>query len=77
MMAKVEIYTSDTCHFCHAAKEYFKENNIEYTEHNISKDMEARKTLMKKGYMSVPLIIIDGEEILGFDKDRIKNLLNL
>ncbi|WP_133629402.1 glutaredoxin family protein [Fonticella tunisiensis] len=76
-MAKVEIYTSDTCHFCHAAKEYFKENNIEYTEHNISKDMEARKTLMKKGYMSVPLIIIDGEEILGFDKDRIKNLLNL
>lgn len=76
-MKNVEIYSSDTCTYCHMAKEFFKANNVEYTEHNISKDMEARKTLMRKGIMSVPLIVIEDEEILGFDEGRIKELLNL
>lgn len=76
-MAKVEIYTSNTCGYCHAAKEFFEANGIEYIEHNVSKDVEARKTLIKKGIMSVPLIIIDGEEIMGFDEAKIKSLLNI
>ena len=76
-MAQVEIYTSETCHFCHEAKDFFVQNNIDFKENNISKDMEARKTLMKKGYMSVPVVIIDGEEMLGFDKERVSNLLHL
>lgn len=76
-MPNVDIYSSDTCTYCHLAKEFFKNNNIEYTEHNISKDMDARKTLMKKGVMSVPFIIINNEEVLGFDEEKIKTLLNL
>jgi glutaredoxin-like YruB-family protein len=76
-MNSVEIYTSETCHYCHAAKEYLEQNNIDFIEHNISRDMEARKALMKKGYMSVPLIVIDNQEILGFNKDRISKLLQL
>lgn len=76
-MANVEIYTSNTCTYCHAAKEFFQANNVEYTEHNISEDVEARKALMKKGIMSVPFIVINGEEILGFDEAKIKSALNL
>ncbi|MBC2580752.1 glutaredoxin family protein [Clostridium sp. DJ247] len=76
-MKKVDIYTSNTCGYCHAAKEYFDENRVEYTEHNISSNPEARKELMKKGYMSVPVIVIDGEEILGFDKPKVSSLLGL
>lgn len=76
-MANVDIYTSDTCHFCHQAKDFLKQNNIDFKEHNISKDPEAKKELIKKGYMSVPVLIIDGQEVLGFDKDRITKLLNL
>jgi glutaredoxin 3 len=76
-MPKVEIYTSNTCTYCHQAKEYFQENNIEYTEHNVSTDIESRKALMKKGIMSVPLIVIDGEDIVGFDEEKIKGLLKL
>lgn len=76
-MHNVEIYTSDGCGFCHMAKDFFEENSIKYTEHNISKDMQARKELVKKGYMSVPLIIIDDEEILGFEKERVEKLLGL
>lgn len=76
-MAKIDIYTSDTCGYCHAAKDFFTENNVEYTEHNISKDTEARKFLIGKGIRGVPFIIVDGEEVYGFDEDILKDLLKL
>lgn len=74
-MKKVEIYTSNSCGYCHMAKDYFKENNISYEEYNVSENPQARKELMKKGYMSVPVIVIEGEEVVGFDKHRIEKLL--
>ncbi len=78
-MKKVNIYTSNTCGYCTMAKDYFKEQNVEYIEHNVSDNADARKELMKMGYMSVPVILIEGEEeaILGFDKDRIDSVLGL
>ena len=74
-MKKVEIYTSNSCGYCSMAKDYFKESNIEYIEYNVSDNPQYRKDLMKKGYMSVPVIIIEGEEVIGFDKNRIEKLL--
>ena len=76
-MNKVEIYTSPTCGYCHAAMEFFEENKVEYVEHDISKDKESKRTLMKKGYMSVPVIVINGEEFLGFDKEKLTAALAL
>ena len=76
-MNKVEIYTSSSCGYCHMAMEFFKENNIEYIEHNISEDLEAKKALIKKGYRSVPVININGEEMMGFDKEKVAALLKL
>ncbi len=74
-MKKVIIYSSNTCKYCHLAKEFFEENNIEYIEKNVSEDVVAKKELIKKGYMGVPVIIIDEEEIQGFDKERLEELL--
>ena len=73
---KIEIYSSNTCTYCQAAKEFFKEQGLEYIEYNISEDIAAKKTLMKKGFMSVPLIVIDGENVVGFDKEKIEKLIN-
>lgn len=53
-----------------------QEKGVSFTEKNIQTDKEARKELMSMGHMGVPVIIIDGEEIVGFDKDRIEQLLN-
>jgi glutaredoxin 3 len=74
-MNKVEIYTGNDCHFCHEAMDFFKENNIEYTEFNVSENKEARKFLMKKGVMSVPFIVIDDNELRGFDKEAVRALI--
>ncbi|MBA5850332.1 glutaredoxin family protein [Clostridium sp. cel8] len=77
MNNKVDIFTSSTCQYCHMAKEFFKENNVDFVEHNITTDPEARKELVAKGYRGVPVIVINGEYILGFDKNRISSLLGL
>ena len=76
-MKKVEIYTSDTCIQCKKAKEYLQNNNIEFVEYNISSNQEYKRELIKKGYLSVPVIVVDGQDILGFDLSRIKQLTGI
>lgn len=74
-MANVTVYTSSTCPHCVTAKDYLKEKNVEFVEKNVQTDAEARKELIKMGHMGVPVIVIDGEEIVGFDKARIDSLI--
>jgi glutaredoxin-like YruB-family protein len=74
----VTIYSTSTCHFCHLAKDYFKENNIAYTEYNVASDLEKRKEMIEKsGQMGVPVIIIGEELTVGFDKPKIAKMLGL
>lgn len=75
-MAEVLVYTSNTCPYCVTAKEYLDEKGIAYTERNVQTDKEARKELMTMGHMGVPVLVIDGEEIVGFDKAKIDSLLD-
>jgi len=77
LMKNVVIYSSNTCGYCTMAKEYFNENNVEYTEKNVSTDLEARKELMSKGFMGVPVIYVEDEVIQGFDKAKLDELLGL
>lgn len=76
-MADVTIYTSSTCRFCKAAKEYLTGKNIPYTEKNIDEDQSAVDYLVSKGFRGVPVINIDGEDILGFDQEKIDKKLGL
>jgi len=74
----VTIYSTPTCHFCHAAKEYFKENNIAYTDKDVTTDPEARSQMIEKsGGMAVPVIDIDGTITVGFEQSKIASLLGV
>ncbi len=75
MSKEVVVYTSNTCPHCVTAKEYFNEKGISFTERNVQQDPAARKELMQKGIMAVPVIQIDGEMVVGFDKGKIESLL--
>lgn len=75
MSKKVTIYTSDTCGYCHLAKDYLEELGVSFLEKNVSRDATARKELMSKGFMGVPIINVDDEVIQGFDKNRLDELL--
>ncbi|PJE73919.1 MAG: NrdH-redoxin [Candidatus Taylorbacteria bacterium CG10_big_fil_rev_8_21_14_0_10_41_48] len=77
-MKKVEIYSTPTCTYCHAAKDFFKKNNVEYTDYNVASDTAKRTEMVEKsGQMGVPVIEIDGQIIVGYDEKLIKNLLGL
>ena len=77
-MANVTIYTTPTCVYCKMTKEFFKENNVEYTEKDVTTDDAARETMItKSGQMGVPVVDIDGELTVGFDKDRLTELLGI
>ena len=52
-------------------------NNLEFIEYNISSNQEYKRELIKKGYLSVPVIVVEGQDILGFDLTRIKQLTGL
>lgn len=75
-MANVIIYTSNTCPYCVLAKNYLDEKGVSYIEKNIQTDPSARKELMSMGYMGVPVLIINGEEVVGFDQAKIDELLD-
>lgn len=75
-MKNVVVYTSSTCPYCTLAKDYLDSKGVQYEEKNISISREAREELMEKGHTGVPVVVIDSEEIVGFDKSRIDMLLD-
>jgi glutaredoxin 3 len=77
-MPNVTIYSTPTCHFCHMAKDYFKENNVAYTEYDVASDVDKRKEMVEKsGQMGVPVIVIGDELTVGFNQPKIAQLLGL
>jgi len=76
MQKNVTIYSTPTCHFCHAAKAFFDENNIIYTDVNVATDLEKRKEMIDMtGQMGVPVIHIEDDVIVGFDESKLRELL--
>jgi len=74
----VRVFITPTCSFCHSLKQFLKEHNIEFEEVDVSQDTKAREDLIKKtGKMEVPAIEVDGKFVVGFDKEKIVELLNI
>jgi glutaredoxin 3 len=78
MSKTVTIYSTPVCHFCHMAKEFFKENNVAYTEHDVASDAEKRTEMIDMtGQMGVPVIQIEEDVIIGYDEEKLKELLEI
>ncbi len=75
-MAQVIIYSTKSCGFCHLAMDYFKQKGVNYTEIDVTTDpIKQQEMIQKSGQMGVPVIDIDGQIIVGFNKPRIDELL--
>ncbi len=75
---KVIEYGTETCPWCHRAREFFEENEIKYKYIDVGKDRKAAKEMIEKtGQRGVPVIEIDGEFIVGFDEKKIREKLGL
>lgn len=57
--------------------EFLSQNNIPFTEKNIREDLDAMQDMVQMGSQATPTTVIDGEVIIGFDKDQIKEKLGI
>ena len=77
-MAKVTVYSTPSCPWCHKAKDFLKENKIKFEDKNVADDDAARNEMVEKsGQMGVPVLDINGTVIVGFDQEGIKKALKI
>lgn len=68
----ITVYSTPTCGFCHAVKEYFKSKGIKFQEKDLTVDHDAAKWVYDNtGQLAVPVIDMNGTVIVGFDKPKI------
>ena len=74
----VTVYSTPACHFCHAAKEFFTANNVEFSDIDVAADPEKRQEMIEMtGQMGVPVIRIGDDVVVGFDEGKVKELLGM
>jgi glutaredoxin 3 len=74
----VTVYTTPTCSWCQAAKQHLTSHGVSFEEVDVAADMQrAREMVQKSGQYGVPVIEIDGEIVVGFDRERINQLLGI
>ena len=74
----IKVYTTPYCPYCVTLKNFLKQQNIEFEEVNVLDDEAAKEEMIKKsGQYEVPVVEIDGEIIIGFDKERILKVLKI
>jgi len=72
MQKSVKVYSTATCPYCKMTKEFLAEKDVAFDDVDVGQNKEAAKEMVEKsGQMSVPVIDIDGEIIVGFDKKAI------
>lgn len=74
----IKVYSTPTCPYCVQVKEFLKEKNQEFEEIDVAADPKAAQEMIdKSGQMGVPVVDIDGEIIIGFNKPKMMELLGI
>ena len=74
----VKLFSTPVCPYCHTLREFLKEKNIAFEDIDVSKDEKLIDELVQRsGQMGVPVVEIDGQIIIGFDRAKICELLKI
>jgi glutaredoxin 3 len=72
----VKVYSTPSCPYCTMAKKYLDSKSIKYESYDVSNDKSAAAVMVSKsGQRGVPVLDIDGNIVVGFDKDKIDTLI--
>ena len=72
----ITVYSTPTCPYCRQVKDFLKEKGVGFTEHNVASDVDARNLMVQKsGQLGVPVIDVDGAVLVGFNRNRLEELL--
>jgi glutaredoxin-like YruB-family protein len=74
----VKVFSTPSCAYCFTLKEFLKEHKIEFEDINVAENAKEREEIIQKsGQREVPIVEIDGQIVVGFDKKRICELLKI
>jgi glutaredoxin-like YruB-family protein len=77
-MKNVLVYSTPTCPWCIRVKQFLKDSGVTFTDYDVGSHPDKAEEMVKKsGQMGVPVIDIEGEIIVGFDKEKIKQILGI
>ncbi len=72
----IKIYSTRTCGFCHAAKQYLNGLKVPFDEVKVDEIPDGpQKLIEKSGQLGVPVIEVDGNIIIGFNRPQLDILL--
>lgn len=75
-MAKIKVYSTPTCPYCHMAKDFLRAKGVDFEDIDVSTDrIVAQEMVQKTGQMGVPVIDINGKILVGFDKQALEKEL--
>ncbi|MCE5198986.1 MAG: glutaredoxin family protein [Armatimonadota bacterium] len=73
----ITVYSTPTCPYCRQAKEFLQERGVAFTDLNVATDLEARNAMVQKsGQLGVPVIEVDGNIVIGFNKSKLEELIS-
>ena len=73
---KITIYTTPLCPYCQQAMDYFRDKKLPFEEIDVSRDQAKAEEMVKlSDQMGVPVIKIDDEIIVGFDRSEVEKAL--
>ncbi len=76
MKMTVKVYSTPTCPYCIMAKKYLDEKNVPYEDIDVTKSKAAAVEMIRKsGQRGVPVLDIDGNIVIGFDRAEIDRLI--
>jgi glutaredoxin-like YruB-family protein len=75
---RVIVFSTPTCPHCRHAKQYLRQKNIQFRDVDVSRDMQAARDMVRRsGQQGVPVIDIDGKIVVGFNRAKIDQLLDI
>ena len=75
---RVVVFSTPTCPHCRTAKKYLKKKGVRFTNVDVSRDQRAARDMQRiSGQQGVPVITIGGRPIVGFDRNKLDQLLGL
>lgn len=77
-MPEVIVYSTPSCKYCNDVKDFLSENNIQYTQYDVTTDPEKKQEMIDlTGQMGVPVTRIGDDVLVGYDANKLKELLSL
>jgi glutaredoxin-like YruB-family protein len=77
MSKKVIVYSAEWCPWCHKAMDFLKQNKVEFEMRDVETGKYGEEAMKKSGQTGIPVIDIGGKIVVGFDVEKLKQILSL